>query len=504
MELDSPLSLNIKLDTPLHFLLKDEVISVRLFNALTKSNAFTLKDALKFNSSGLYDVKNAGRKTVFELRNLQSRFHNLLYPGNSKKEIFDAITDMDFPLQRGDLSFLTDEQFEWVLNHWEMYEVLPASYILYHYLISSQVRDDLINKLYFSLEEADKSFTLSDLALRFDLSRERIRQIVLKPLRLPKYLNICRKQMLSIFPNDYFCINITDLHSVIERERLPLTDEQFANLLCSLFNFVSKVSVVPNGNVYVVRRKSLEMYPIRLLLKQINTYFKFHPDASVENAIQSLLNKTRDKTVFSTFIPIIEEYIVKTWSPAEINKEISNPESVPVNNSENVIKIGSDSSNKHSAVQNSSSDEEGPEKMFADFKRLIAGMYVSSISGQVAPHKAIFLLTLMDLIKNGKVEENKFYFDELLIEYFNANWVRHNNRTVFKPNLVSPFTSLLMDNFWFHKLKEKGRNPNNTVKSIKENVEYGYLQTSFYSLLKEADYHTQIKTFIISFFELKE
>lgn len=504
MDKDFLLPLNINLDTPLHSLLKNEIISVRLFNALTKSNAFILKEALEFNSSNLYDVKQAGRKTVFELRNLQSRYHSLLRSNHSENDVKTVITSPDFPLYRGDLSFLTDEQFEWVFNHWEMYEVLPASYILYHYLLTSQVRDDIINRLYFSLEGTEKKCTLTDLALRFDLSRERVRQIVLKPLKLPKHLNICRKQILTIFPTDYFCINVADLHSVIEREKLPLSDTQFANLLCCLFNFVTKVSIVPEGNVYVVRRKSLELYPISLLLKQLNTFFKLNPSSSVDQVTQSFLSNMRNKSAFTAFIPIIEEYIVKTLIPLKRNNEISNSKSIPGIDIERSLKIDYDSNNKRNTVQRSSLDEEMPAYKFTDFKRQIEGMYVSSISGQKAPHKPIFLLTLMELIKNGDVKDNQFFFDELLIESFNSNWLKYNNRTVFRPNLSSPFTSLLMDKIWFLKLKANGKIPNNSIKSIKDNVEYGYLDNSFFSLLKETKYHTQMKNFIINLFGLNK
>lgn len=143
-------------------------------------------------------------------------------------------------------------------------------------------------------------------------------------------------------------------------------------------------------------------------------------------------------------------------------------------------------------------------KTIANFINEIKNVRVSSNSGQKAPHKPIFILTLIELIQKGHVTNNQFRFDMDMTETFVEVWNRHNNRTVFHTNIASPFVSLTLDGFWTITQKNPNQKLVNTTTWIKRNVEYGSFDTDLYNLLQDRNNRNAIKHAIIEHFNLKQ
>lgn len=129
---------------------------------------------------------------------------------------------------------------------------------------------------------------------------------------------------------------------------------------------------------------------------------------------------------------------------------------------------------------------------------------VSNISGQKAPHKPIFILTLFELIQKEHVRNNQFRFDMNMNNVFIEVWNRHNNRTVFHKNIASPFVSLTLDGFWTITQMNPNQKLVNTTTWIKRNVEYGSLDTDLYNILQDRNNRNAIKHAIIEHFNLKQ
>lgn len=140
---------------------------------------------------------------------------------------------------------------------------------------------------------------------------------------------------------------------------------------------------------------------------------------------------------------------------------------------------------------------------FDDYLKVVGSMSLSSISNQTAPHKPILLLTLIDLISMGTVIDNKFPFNDDLNTCFNRNWIIYNNRRSFHLNIGSPFTSLVLENFWHLEVKHSSSKISNSPSWIKKNVMYGYLDSALFSYLLEPKNRTIMRKLIIDTYDLK-
>lgn len=274
------------------------------------ANLFFINDILKINATNLYDVRNAGKKTVQDVRLLQSKYSHLLLkpqilPNQDDNSEYIGI----IPYSRIDLPFLSEDQYNWVVEHWQMYDIIPASFILYNYLIKSEIRNDYIHRLRWGFNDDNIEYSKSEISNIVDLTSERIRQILLKPVKFPRHLLLCRSILLTMLPNDLFCFNMNDLAYIIEREKLPLTIEKYCDFLCCIFNFISKINVIEGGNVYLVRRNIVEQYPIHIALKNIDLEFACHPYFAASSRLDAIVKITRNKEIYHELIPIFQEYI---------------------------------------------------------------------------------------------------------------------------------------------------------------------------------------------------
>ena len=69
--------------------------------------------------------------------------------------------------------------------------------------------------------------------------------------------------------------------------------------------------------------------------------------------------------------------------------------------------------------------------------------------GVVAPHKAIMLLSVIDLVEYGVVDSNRIEFSELLEQQFQYNSSRYIGQSdVFQPRVGTPFWHLNNEPFW--------------------------------------------------------
>lgn len=54
-----------------------------------------------------------------------------------------------------------------------------------------------------------------------------------------------------------------------------------------------------------------------------------------------------------------------------------------------------------------------------------SNLHCNKLKGEIAPHKPIMLLSVMDLIEAGFITSNKIEFSEMLEERFKSNWKRY-------------------------------------------------------------------------------
>ncbi len=83
------------------------------------------------------------------------------------------------------------------------------------------------------------------------------------------------------------------------------------------------------------------------------------------------------------------------------------------------------------------------------FTRKLTKLKVDRTKGAPAPHKAVLLLSLIQSIECGDIQENKVYIVPELVARFKDNWHLLVKNEKFNPNFSLPFFHLKNDGFWF-------------------------------------------------------
>ena len=76
-------------------------------------------------------------------------------------------------------------------------------------------------------------------------------------------------------------------------------------------------------------------------------------------------------------------------------------------------------------------------------------LHTNTQKGVKAPHKAIMLLSVIDLVEYGVITSNQIEFQERLEQQFQHNWSRYVGQSdVFQPRVGTPFWHLNNEPFW--------------------------------------------------------
>ena len=140
---------------------------------------------------------------------------------------------------------------------------------------------------------------------------------------------------------------------------------------------------------------------------------------------------------------------------------------------------------------------------------------VKLTNGIKAPHKAIMLISIMDLIKDRKITSNKIFADELLAESFQINWNKYvSDKSIFshfKCSIWTPFWHMKYEPFWhFHPLI-RGFNVDTLVPPgqtasigiIRDHILYSYLDNDLFELLQDSEYREKMREILIETFILQ-
>ena len=79
----------------------------------------------------------------------------------------------------------------------------------------------------------------------------------------------------------------------------------------------------------------------------------------------------------------------------------------------------------------------------------LSALHTNTQKGVKAPHKAIMLLSVIDLVEYGVITSNQIEFSERLEQQFQHNWSRYVGQSdVFQPRVGTPFWHLNNEPFW--------------------------------------------------------
>lgn len=117
------------------------------------------------------------------------------------------------------------------------------------------------------------------------------------------------------------------------------------------------------------------------------------------------------------------------------------------------------------------------------------GLGVSRSAG-VAPNKPILLLSVIEMISTGQIEQNKVPLSPELIATFLRLWGQLES--VRKPDIGLPFFHLITDGFWHYQMKPGFESLINSkvkvrnVNAIRQTVEYAYLDGELFDILQDS------------------
>jgi len=113
----------------------------------------------------------------------------------------------------------------------------------------------------------------------------------------------------------------------------------------------------------------------------------------------------------------------------------------------------------------------------------------ASKDGIKAPHKPILLLSIIELIAEGQIRENRIEITAELIARFRDNWSRLVTSNTFQPNFSLPFFHMKSERFWHLQTyfgKEILITSSQSIRSfaqLKESVEYAYFDNTLFEIL---------------------
>lgn len=126
----------------------------------------------------------------------------------------------------------------------------------------------------------------------------------------------------------------------------------------------------------------------------------------------------------------------------------------------------------------------------------LSTLNTSKRAGRKAPHKAILLLSIMELIEEGVINESKVALSDKLIDKFNEIWSRLVNDKTFNCNITAPYWHMRSEPFW-KIIARQGKEPNpNSLKSLQENT-IACIDYRLYKHFEEQDSRKTIKEILL-------
>lgn len=128
-------------------------------------------------------------------------------------------------------------------------------------------------------------------------------------------------------------------------------------------------------------------------------------------------------------------------------------------------------------------------------------------NGIKSPHKAIYVMALIEGIKNGRIIHNKICLGDYLIQTFKDIWRRFvPANTPYTMEIGNPFMHLSAEPFYFLRLKHKVPNFNIgwTVSAVKRVCDYAYVNDEFKRIISSDENCRKIIEHLVNIFGLTD
>ena len=130
------------------------------------------------------------------------------------------------------------------------------------------------------------------------------------------------------------------------------------------------------------------------------------------------------------------------------------------------------------------------------FRNLSTGVQ----NGKKLPHKAVLLLSILTLVENVTITENKIHLDKIIANTFASTWGEylHNTKT---PSVWIPFCYMKSEPFWHFKALADENILQNllcfaghpSVGQMRNVIKYAYVDEQLFSLMQDREESSKLK-----------
>lgn len=284
--------------TTIEYLKKNNYISTRTYNCFKKLHCEFVGDIVSNfeNSSTLHSIKGLGEKSIAEI----------------KFVLANTDFNLQFSLQQGDhkllyftklYPFLNLEEVKFVTQYYNDNNIEPFLYILYKYIIHSNDRDNIIYCHYCGFYGNTPMSTL-DIAYKYNLTRERVRQIIHKSLQIDE-MTLIRFNSVPI--NNCLLIDEqSNIYACIKKEQnIPLEFNVFAELVSILGTFaINKI----NGHTCLLNYKRAFDFDCNDFIQKCHEESSWRRN-TISVPIENILGKGKSKDTVELAKIIAKKYL---------------------------------------------------------------------------------------------------------------------------------------------------------------------------------------------------
>lgn len=142
---------------------------------------------------------------------------------------------------------------------------------------------------------------------------------------------------------------------------------------------------------------------------------------------------------------------------------------------------------------------------FQKYALMMESLNVKITNDIKAPHKALLLISIFDLIKNNTITNNQIYINNDLKKKFCENWNLYiKTNTLFQHFSCTPWTPfwhLRHELFWhFQPINDEvdldnlvGPGITASVGKMRKSIKYAYFDTELYDLLQDSIYRNELR-----------
>lgn len=135
--------------------------------------------------------------------------------------------------------------------------------------------------------------------------------------------------------------------------------------------------------------------------------------------------------------------------------------------------------------------------MLQHYCELFQRLHTAVISGQKAPHKAVLLLSVIELIEEKTISSPCIPLSDDLISRFNRNWKAHVHSDKFSPTITTPYWHLQNESFWRLNTYDGSELKKTYSEKYLREYSFAIIDIDLFELLKEEGNAVRFKEIIL-------